>query len=197
MGRPSKPIDLMIQSGKKHLTKKEIEERRELEIKLGDQELSCPDFVKKDLLALKKWKEVKKIYECEVVKRMQLISSGDVGHLGRYCKTFSEYQDLIERREHLEEVRPFTPEEEEKIDIEFEGKLGNRGAAKMWQKIEFIMSTNGILAIDKAINSKMASLVAMEDRLFLNPASKVKAIPKKMLNPPKPKTKLQKLGFDL
>ena len=46
-------------------------------------------------------------------------------------------------------------------------------------KINYIVSVDGVLKIDSAINKKMDMLIKMEDRLFLNPLSKVKNVPKK------------------
>ena len=46
MGRNAQPVDLLVAKGKKHLTKAEIESRKENEIKLGNKKLICPGFIK-------------------------------------------------------------------------------------------------------------------------------------------------------
>ena len=50
---------------------------------------------------------------------------------------------------------------------------------KMYDKIEYTFSLAGVLAVDKALNAKMSTLVQMEDRLFLNPLAKIRNVPKK------------------
>jgi hypothetical protein len=56
--------------------------------------------------------------------------------------------------------------------------------------MEYIMSTPGLIAIDKAINAKLAELDRLDDRLFLNPLAKVRNVPKK-------KKEEEKGAFDL
>lgn len=51
------------------------------------------------------------------------------------------------------------------------------------------------MAMDKAINAKMAALVQMEDRLFLSPLAKVKNVPKEPEK--KDEDPLSKRGFDV
>lgn len=173
MGRNSQPVSILVAKGKKHLTKKEIQDRQEVEIKLGDNKLICPDYVKRDVVAYKKWKEIVKIY-----KDFDSVTSGDSGILGRYCKTFSEYHNLINYREKITQVELDTEESAQAFDA-LEEKYGTKRAGKMFEKIEFIMSAAGVISFDKAINSKMDMLVKMEDRIFLNPLAKVKNVPKK------------------
>lgn len=50
-----------------------------------------------------------------------------------------------------------------------------------------LASIEGVLKIETAINKKMDMLIKMQDRLFLNPLSKVK-------NVPKPKAKEEKVS---
>jgi phage terminase small subunit len=179
LGRNAMPIDLLEANGRKHLTKAEIAARKKAEIKFGSHSLACPLFVKVDPLAFAKWKEITKLY-----KQIDFVSSGDAGHLARYCKAHSEYCDLISRRNMICQMESFSEEEEDVVVGEFSTHMAEMAAKKMWQKVEYIMSTSGILQIDKAINAKMQSLMAMEDRLFLNPLAKIKNVPKKEDEPP-------------
>jgi len=174
MGRNGQPINLLLVKGKKHLTKSEITHRKESQIKIGDQRLKCPQFVKDDATAYEKWREIVKLY-----KDIDFVSSGDTGHLARYCETFSEYQDLVNRRRKIAAMDDFDLDESEIILEQFENEYGKIRAGKLFEKVEYILSTGGIMAMDKAINGKMTSLVQMEDRLFLNPLAKTKNIPKK------------------
>lgn len=173
MGRNAMPIDILKARGKKHLTKSEIQGRKESEIRLGEKNLRCPDYVKNDIVAYKKWKEIIKLY-----KDIDFVSSGDVGLLGRYCMTFSEYNDLVNYRERITQVELDSDEQIQAFNA-LEEKYGTKRAGKMFEKIEFIMSAAGVLGFDTAINKKMDMLIKMEDRLFLNPLAKIKNIPKK------------------
>lgn len=187
-GRRAKPIELHLLNGNKsHLTKAEIEHRQQSEIKLGERKVICPMYVKKNKEAYKKWKEVLKIY-----KNTKLISSADGGMLARYCMSFSEYLDLIKHREIIENIPWDEADDSGAVEIlnEYYSRLK---VAKLVEKINYIMSVGGLLAMDKAINAKMDQLVKMEDRLFLNPLAKIKNIPKE---PPKEEIDpLQEKGF--
>lgn len=51
MGRPRKPINLVIADGKKHLTKTEIEERKENEVHANNDNIVAPDFLTDEQIA--------------------------------------------------------------------------------------------------------------------------------------------------
>lgn len=172
-GRNAKPISLHMAGGNpSHLTKAEIARREKSEIKIGDNKLRCPDFVKKDPIANKKWREVIKIY-----KDVDFVSSGDVGLLARYCMSFGEYQNLLSIRNNLA-MLDFAAEELEEARDAFDAELTERQKQKLFNKIDYIISADGLLTIETAINKKMDMLIKMEDRLFLNPLAKIKNIPK-------------------
>lgn len=97
MGRNAQPISILRQTGKKHLTKAEIEYREKTEIKIGTNKLVCPDFVKNDIVAFAKWKELVKIY-----KDFPNVSSSDVGMIAKYCVTYSQYLEAIENKKRFE-----------------------------------------------------------------------------------------------
>lgn len=181
MGRNAKPILILQAEGKKHLTKAEIELRKNSEIKIGSNKMICPNFVKKDTIAFAKWKEILKIY-----KDVDFVSSGDIGLLARYCKTFSEYESLLKSQQKIEKV--FNAVDLEKV-LEFFENLEeyseltelddlNRFTGNVNKIALNIISVDGILRIESAINKKMDMLIKMEDRLFLNPLAKVKNVPK-------------------
>lgn len=172
-GRHAQPIEILQANGRKHLTKEEIEQRKQSEIKFGDGKLRCPDFVKNDVEAFKKWKEVTKLY-----KDVDFVSSGDVGLLARYCKTFSEYQELLKAYQRVSDIHYDCSELEELIeDTNDEGKY--LYSFKVKKQLHDLFSISAILTIETAINKKMDMLIKMEDRLFLNPLSKIKNVPQK------------------
>lgn len=192
MGRNGQPIDIVQANGRKHLTKAEIEERKSNEIKLGESKLICPDYVKSDMEAYKKWKEITKIY-----KDIDFVSSGDVGLLGRYCKTHSEYKELLKAYQRVSEIHYDCQELDEAIDGTYveDEKEKALYSAKVKKQLRDLFSIGAILSIETAINKKMDMLIKMEDRLFLNPLSKVKNIPKDTKDSDKqPDSKWSKYG---
>lgn len=174
MGRNAQPIEILQANGKKHLTKAEIQQRKDSEIRLGDKKLTCPDFVKSDVEAYKKWKEILKIY-----KDFDFVSSGDVGLLARYCKTFSEYKELLKAYQRVSEIHYDCLELDDYLD-EFDEEGKARFGYKIKKQLRDLFSISGILTIETAINKKMDMLIKMEDRLFLNPLAKVKNVPKQV-----------------
>lgn len=188
MGRNAQPIELLMAKGKKHLTKAEIEERKNNEIKVGTNKLICPSYVKNDSIAYKKWKEIIKIY-----KDIDFVSSGDVGLLSRYCMTFSEYEDLLKKRKKIN-VLEYDFEEIEMTKEVLSEELSIRQLNNLIKKINFVTSTDGIISIDREIDKKSDMLIKMEDRLFLNPLSKVKNVPKQVKSEEEPESRWTKFG---
>jgi phage terminase small subunit len=189
VGRNAKPIDLIMADGnKRHLTKAEIEHRKNTEIRFGNDKLVCPKHIKNNKNAYAKWKELIRLY-----KDFNFVASGDIGMLGRYCMAYSEYLDLIERRAIINQLS-INIEEHYYIEEELKDEgVPEKRIEKMIEKYEFILSIGGLIALDKAINAKMDALVKMEDRLFLNPLAKIKNVPKKP--PEEEKTELDQNGF--
>jgi phage terminase small subunit len=161
-GRNAKPIDILVAQGKKHLTKSEIEQRKKSEIKLGNNKLKCPDFVKNDVEAYKKWKEITKVY-----KDADFVSTGDTGLLGRYCMTFSEYLKLLDQKKRID-----------RFEIDYE-KLSEHFDVELLEGLDTFFKFEPVMQLDSAINKKMDMLIKMEDRMFLNPLAKVKNVPKR------------------
>lgn len=177
-GRNAQPIDILQARGKKHLTKKEIKQRKESEIKFGDEKLVCPMYVYSDKVARKKWNDLIADYRKAKAQGIELIRSSDVGILAMYCKTFSEYQELLSAYQRVSEIHYDCSELDELIaDTNKEGKYIY--SYKVQKALKDLFSINAILTIETAINKKMDMLLKMEDRLFLNPLAKVKNVPKK------------------
>ena len=161
MGRNAQPIDILTKTGRKHLTKAEIEGRQAAEIKTGNNILRCPDYVRHDAHAFKKWKEIMKVY-----RLADFVSSGDVGTLARYCMTHSEYLGYVEKRKALED-----------IEINWQ-KYGDIFPEDFIYQIESLLKLGPLVMIDSQLNKKNDLLTKSEDRSFLNPLAKVKNIPK-------------------
>lgn len=162
MGRNGQPIDILTAKGKKHLTKAEIEHRKKSEIKIGEKKLKCPAFVRNNIEAYAKWKEITKIY-----KDIDFVSSGDIGLLARYCMTFSEYLKLLTQKTQIE-----------RFEADYE-RLLEHFDPELLEGLDTFFKMGPVMQLDSAINKKMDMLIKMEDRLFLNPLAKVKNVPKK------------------
>ena len=184
MGRNAKPIELHLVNGnKRHLTKAEIEHRKKAEVKFGDTKLICPSFVKALPAAA-----MVKLYQ-----GFNFVRSGDVGVLERYCVAYAEYLDLVEHRQRIREIK-IDGMDESLLTAVLPEVYSRQRAVKTFEKIDYILSVAGLLALDKAINAKMDALVKMEDRLFLNPVAKIKNVPK---TPEKKIDAAAERGFDV
>ncbi len=58
----------------------------------------CPDFVKQNPVAYKKWRELTKLF-----KGCEHISSSDTDCIGLYCMAFSDYIRLLEQKGNAED----------------------------------------------------------------------------------------------
>lgn len=175
-GRNAKPIALHLAEGNPNrLTKAEIKARQEAEVKLGADDfkkIKKPSFVTRDKIANKHWNDLIKEYKSAAEQGVELLTSSDVGLLARYCKTFSEYERLLEAYQRIEKIADDTDPLYQYILEQDEF------AMKAMMQLAQLASIDGILKIEAAINKKMDQLVKMEDRLFLNPLAKVKNVPK-------------------
>lgn len=101
MARPREPIDLIAAKGRKHLTNKEYEERKNAEIIAPVDEIKPPDFLLK--------KEKEKFYKlAKQLIDLKIMSNLDCDVLARYIKAESEY---IKITKQLQKIR-FTPNKE-------------------------------------------------------------------------------------
>lgn len=187
MGRHAKPIGLHIAEGNPNrLTRAQIQARKEGEVKLGKTELEKlkpPVFVKEDAVAFTHWKQYMKEYKAAATEGVNLLSSSDVGLLAMYCRTYSEYEKLLKQYQKIERISI----EDHVFDEYFEeltrkaedvGEDLNEYGLRAQKYLSQLASLEGVLKIETAINKKMDMLLKMQDRLFLNPLSKVKNVPK-------------------
>jgi len=181
------PLKIHNAENKSRLTKSEIKERQESEVKMPGGEIVCPDHVKSDVEAFKKWNEV-----TPILIAADLMKPSDSGSIARYCSTYSEYIELLRLRSETSSIEPFPMSEEIELKKEMEDNYGKRRADQMWKKLDFIFSSQAVLAIDKAINQKLTILLTYENHSFLNILSRVKNVIKKEEKPENP---LEKMGL--
>jgi phage terminase small subunit len=148
-GRRAIPLSLHKANGNKsHLTAAEIRDREENEIHFGTFDFKPTRRLKKNKIALKKWRETIDLYTSGNV---DFVTTSDAGLLERYCLTFAEYYTLQEVRDEIE--------------------------AKGWDRVKTYHAISE-LGLETDINKKLDALTKMEDRLFLNPLAKIRNVPK-------------------
>lgn len=187
MGRNAKPTALHIAQGNpNNLTKDQIKQRQESEVKLGVKDfvkLKKPSFVARDKMANAQWNQLVKEYKTAAEQGVELLTSSDVGTLALYCKTYAEYENLLKAYQRIDSIaadcEPIYKYILEQDDY----------AMKAMAQLASLASIDGILKIETAINKKMDMLLKMQDRLFLNPLAKVKNVPK-----PKKEEKKSSMG---
>lgn len=152
-GRPSKPVQLIVTEGNtNHRTKDELEHRKKAEKSLytGTTFKESP-AVKIDPVAHREFMRLKKLY-----KKIQYVDGLDEQIINRYCMLISQEQTLAEimrvMRTDISEVK--TAEERTAI----------------YQAIAGVT--------DKVMKTR-DMLLKIEDRLFLNPSTRIKSVPKK------------------
>ena len=181
MGRQALPLAVIQARGRTHLTKKQIEEKKAAELKLGSEDIEKiepPGFVKNDLIAYGHWKKTIKEYKKAAKNGVEILKSSDTGLLAMYCKTLADYERLQKSYQSIDKIAFDSEQLEDFIDDE------DRFSRKVQNQLRAMISVDGLLRIETAINKKLSVLMSMQDRLFLNPLSKVKNVPKKQDKPP-------------
>ncbi|WP_338631341.1 phage terminase small subunit P27 family [Clostridium baratii] len=110
MGRSKEPIDLIVHKGRKHLTKAEIEERKNSEIKVKNDKVKPPNYLPKNLK-----KEFKNIAK-ELIE-IGIMSNLDIDCLARF---------LISRNEYLKITKAVEPRGPTKmVEVDKKDEEGN------------------------------------------------------------------------
>lgn len=86
MGRKARPVNVILLDGRTHLTKAQIEERRQAEsrVKSPSDKVRCPQWLDKE--GRKEWR---RIYP--ELKALDLLTNVDVSTLAIYCDAVSRY----------------------------------------------------------------------------------------------------------
>lgn len=91
MARPKQPIELILAKGKSHLSKREVEERQQTQVKAKCDNVKAPDFLPKDLVP--EFDDISK-----QLMELEIFSNLDVDTLARYLiakKLYEKYTDLL------------------------------------------------------------------------------------------------------
>lgn len=95
MANNKQPIDLLLLKGKKHLTKEEIEQRKNEEVKANTDNIIAPSYLNK------KQKE-RFNYLAEELKEAKIISNLDVESLARYVVLEEQYNNIVKKINKLD-----------------------------------------------------------------------------------------------
>lgn len=106
MAGPRQPIELVIANDRKHLTKAEIEERRQRELKPCTDDITAPSY-----LTGKQKKDFYKI--AQQLQKLKIMGETDVDALARYITAQGLYEQAVKDLRKLAKDRP---KEEEKED---------------------------------------------------------------------------------
>lgn len=109
-GRPKEPIDLIIAKGKKHLTKEEIENRKNTELKINHTNVNPPDY-----LSEKEKVEFNNI--SNILLEIGIMTELDEECLAHYLIANTSYIKYTKELRKLENKLLKTKDEEKKKEI--------------------------------------------------------------------------------
>lgn len=188
MPTPRKPVALQTRKmGKAKRAAKE-----EAEIKIGEHKFIVPPDVKADPEAHRKWREVTKIYKDN---KLKFVTTVDTGTIARYCLAYSEYLELIRTRRDLAAIEyPDMDDLDYRMTNMTIDEIGKKRAQRLFDMFDYFMAIDGLLKLDKNINSKQKTLLDFENVLFLHPLARIRAVP---VEKAKPKDPAADDGFDV
>ena len=106
MAGQRQPIELVIHNDRKHLTKEEIEQRRQRELKPCTDEITAPSYLTA--------KEKKTFYKIAAqLEKLRIMGETDVDALARYITAQGLYEESVKDLRKLKKDRPT---EEDKRD---------------------------------------------------------------------------------
>jgi len=148
-GSKKLPVQMIAFSNKSHRSKTDLKARADTEIQLGSRTFVVPLTVKKDKVALKKWKWLIELYA-----GFDFITSADTDIMEQYCLSYSQYCEMIIRKEQFE-------------------KHHKKEKTPPWEIPELYDKTK----LDHSINKKSVLLQQLGSKLYLDSVIRVKAIP--------------------
>ena len=187
-----KPIDLQLYDGNKNkLSTADQDAYKAAEITMGDLNFTTPADIKKDKLALKKWREVIGIYKAA---NLTVVSNTDTGVIARYCMLYSEYWQLTDQRRKIAAF-DFPDDDSAELMAITDDEYSRARSRRLYNVMEYFTRLDGLLKLDDKIHRKLKSILDIEDRIFLNPAAKVRTLPIKRKS--KEENPIGDLGFDV
>jgi len=90
---------------------------------------------------------------------------------------------------------PHPADDIDELLAETDAEYRRERARRLWRIMEYCTALDGHVKLDAAINRKLKVILDIEDRIFLNPAAKVRTLPIK--RKPKEENPIGDLGFDV
>jgi hypothetical protein len=173
MSRPPKPFTVLTTEKKSHRTKKELKQRQQ-----GEQALATGvalkerSNVRSNPVAHREFRRINTL--------LKNIEKNDAIYepvVNRYCMLQAECADLEERREYFFELI-------QKLENGFETKVEK---SESEDTLDYLVSftkeiaklTNGMMAIDKILQTKRKMLLDIEKENIMTIAAALRSIPKK------------------
>lgn len=150
-GRPAKPIDLLLMEGRNHLTKAEIETRQKREQSLrSGTTFRANEKVRNSPVAMRMFRSLKRLY-----KDIEYVEGLDEAVINRYCLMTAEIDGLENLVAKMQDDIDECEEASDRVQL-----------------------YKTIANAEITINRIRDMLLKIEDRLFLNPTSRTKNVPR-------------------
>jgi predicted nuclease with TOPRIM domain len=173
MSRPSKPFTVLTTEKKSHRTKKELKQRQQ-----GEQALATGvalkerSYVRSNPVAHKEFRRIN-----DLLKKIKKNDAIYEPIVNRYCIMQAECAELEERREYFFDLI-------QKLEKGFEAKVEESESEDTFDYIldfakEIAKLTNGMMAIDKILQTKRKMLLDIEKENIMTIAAALRSIPKK------------------
>ena len=164
LSRAPKPVIILADEKKSHMTKAEIKTRKQAEAALlSNIKFKEKPEVKNDPVAHKEFLRLKKLF-LSIGKNDGLYENA----VNRYCQLFAECQDFEQKRERFYEDIEELKKEFEKGTMDFLEYDARR-----------VKLTSLIIQLDKQVMAKRNMMLALEKENVMTIAASLRSIPKK------------------
>ncbi len=173
MGRPPKPYAVIVNEGKSHRTKAELEARRngEAAFATGESLREKPE-TKDNMTAHKEFLRLKKLYTN--IGKWDAIYENIIN---RYCMLYAECREFEEKRERF--CKDLWEMEADKDAGKFNEEIST------YYRLKNMMQKN-IIDLDKQVQAKRKMLMDIEKESIMTIASSLRNVPKKEESPSNP-----------
>lgn len=173
MGRPPKPYAVIVNEGKSHRTKAELEARKngEAAFATGEPLREKPE-TKDNVIAHKEFLRLKKLYT--TIGKWDAIYENIIN---RYCMLYAECREFEEKRERF--YRDLWEMEEDKDAGRFDEEIST------YYRLKNAIQKN-IIDLDKQVQAKRKMLMDIEKESIMTIASSLRNVPRKEESPSNP-----------
>lgn len=174
MGRPAKPVDLIVSEGKSHRTKSELNQRKAAEnATTSGKKMNMRQEVKNNPLAKKEFNRLRTLLRN--IGKDDALQEGVINRYALLCAEVVEFENLLQ--EFTENRQQLTQEYRNALACETTQNNGGLTPSEYYKLLNSIQKN--IVAIDKQIMAKRAMLLSIEKENLLTIAGCLRAIPKK------------------